>query len=205
MGVNSTEVSYGFGQMGSAITDSTSASLYPPKGMVIVAITSLSELTSFDASGGLVSEVITDASGTSQSPYITTEVAAHDTGQFVQTGGYTGASASTTVTLGAANASIRVGQIVESTVMFPRSAASLLNPVKVASYTTGASTMTTTQEGAALASGSAETVTFFEDHGQGYGGLEMDTGDAILTGTTIYGRWTAVNLNGGRAICYFGY
>ena len=56
MGINSTEVSYGFGQFGSAITDSTSATLYPPRGLRIVAITALAD-TTFDASAGLVGEL----------------------------------------------------------------------------------------------------------------------------------------------------
>ena len=39
MGQNSTEVAYGFGQFGSAFTDTADAPIYPPKGMVIVAVT----------------------------------------------------------------------------------------------------------------------------------------------------------------------
>ena len=39
MGVNSTEVAYGFGQMGSGHIKASTA-LYPPAGRVIVAITS---------------------------------------------------------------------------------------------------------------------------------------------------------------------
>ena len=37
MGINSTEVAYGFGQMGSAYTD-LAKPIVPPQGMVIVAI-----------------------------------------------------------------------------------------------------------------------------------------------------------------------
>ena len=44
MGINSTEVSYGFGQMGSGFTDETAA-LTPPTGKVIVAITFLENTT----------------------------------------------------------------------------------------------------------------------------------------------------------------
>ena len=200
MGIKTEEVSYGFGQMGSAITDSTSASLYPPKGMVIVAITSLHDQTAFDALGGLVSEVITDASGTSQSPYITTEVAAHDTGQFQLTGCDGTGSLSTTLTGFTASTNIKLGQIIESTTL----TRSLTDPYRVATYTAGATSLTMNKQ-ANIGASANETVTFFEDHGQGYGGVEMDTDDLILTGTTIYGRWTAVNLDNGRAICYFGY
>jgi len=45
MGINSTEVAYGFGQMGSAFLDDTGA-FTPPTGKVIVAITTLT-LTKF--------------------------------------------------------------------------------------------------------------------------------------------------------------
>jgi len=44
MGQNSTEVAYGFGQMGSAFTDEDAA-VTPPTGKVIVAITFLEETT----------------------------------------------------------------------------------------------------------------------------------------------------------------
>jgi len=43
MGINSTEVSYGFGQLGSGHTQTTSA-LTPPTGMVIVAIQFLDDI-----------------------------------------------------------------------------------------------------------------------------------------------------------------
>jgi len=44
MGINSTEVSYGFGQMGSGFTDENSA-VTPPTGKVIVAMTFLEDTT----------------------------------------------------------------------------------------------------------------------------------------------------------------
>ena len=54
MGINSTEVSYGFGQLGSAFNDGTAA-MEPPIGKVFVAITML-ENTTFDTSAGLVAD-----------------------------------------------------------------------------------------------------------------------------------------------------
>ena len=44
MGINSTEVSYGFGQLGSGHLQAGSTALTPPSGQVIVAITFLDEL-----------------------------------------------------------------------------------------------------------------------------------------------------------------
>ena len=55
MGQNSTVVSYGFGQMGSAYTTASSDAIIPPTGKVFVAITMLDD-TVFDATGGLIAE-----------------------------------------------------------------------------------------------------------------------------------------------------
>ena len=55
MGLNSTEVSYGFGQMGSAYLADTNA-YEPPTGKVVVAITVLSDTTTF-------AELVPDTSG----------------------------------------------------------------------------------------------------------------------------------------------
>jgi len=72
MGINSTEVSYGFGQLGSAFNDGTAA-MTPPTGKVFVAITMLTDVT-FDSSGGLKADNDT-ANGLE---YINTESAAHN-------------------------------------------------------------------------------------------------------------------------------
>jgi len=50
MGINSTEVSYGFGQMGSVFTKASSDAIIPPTNAVFVAITMLED-TTFDADG----------------------------------------------------------------------------------------------------------------------------------------------------------
>jgi len=50
MGINSTEVAYGFGQMGSVFTKASSDAIIPPTNAVFVAITML-EATTFDADG----------------------------------------------------------------------------------------------------------------------------------------------------------
>ena len=55
MGINSTEVSYGFGQLGSAYTTNNQEAIKPPTGKVFVAITMLAD-TVFDSDGGLVAE-----------------------------------------------------------------------------------------------------------------------------------------------------
>ena len=55
MGINSTEVSYGFGQIGSGFTDTT-GSLRPPSGRVIIAIQFVS-----DSSFSLLEQSTADA------------------------------------------------------------------------------------------------------------------------------------------------
>jgi hypothetical protein len=86
MAINSTEVSYGFGQLGSMFIDASGAAS-PPDGKVFVAITFLAD-TKFDASGGLVSqtkEIVADGVNTGKVlateyglEWASTEAAAHD-------------------------------------------------------------------------------------------------------------------------------
>ena len=80
MGINSTEVSYGFGQMGSAYTTSSSDAIKPPTGKVFVAVQILED-TVFDSSGGLVAEQRvnnTITGSVTNNVYIGTEAAAND-------------------------------------------------------------------------------------------------------------------------------
>ena len=72
MGQNSTEVAYGFGQLGSLFNDGTAA-WTPPTGKVFVAITMLAD-TTFDTSAGLVA----DNDTTAGIEYAGTDTAAHN-------------------------------------------------------------------------------------------------------------------------------
>ena len=76
MGINSTEVSYGFGQLGSVYTTASSDAIIPPTGKVFVAITMLED-TVFDSSGGLTAERRVNGAVTND-VYVSTEQAAHD-------------------------------------------------------------------------------------------------------------------------------
>ena len=69
MGINSTEVSYQFGQLGSAYTTASSDAIVPPTNKVFIAITMLGD-TVFESNNGLVS--------TEPTKYINTETAAND-------------------------------------------------------------------------------------------------------------------------------
>tara|TARA_R100000773_G_C4204905_1_gene106139 strand:- start:821 stop:1213 length:393 start_codon:yes stop_codon:yes gene_type:complete len=86
MGINSTEVSYGFGQLGSAYTTSSSDAITPPTNKVFVAITMLAD-TVFESTGGLIADRIvvsgsaaTDTSTQTGDIYIGTEQPANDLG-----------------------------------------------------------------------------------------------------------------------------
>jgi len=204
MGQNSQEVAYGFGQFGSAITDGAGA-IYPPKGYVIVAITALADST-LHAALGLTSEVMYDTTGALQSPYIDTDVAAHNTGNVEDADAHNdnGSDDAFHITLASAALNIKIGMIVEHATMCPRS---LTDPYKVTAVN-GVDITLNKLVAANYATGStAQTAQFYDEHGQGYGGLEMDGSDSLPKGITIYGRWTNVKLSGagaGRLICYFG-
>ena len=81
MGINSTEVSYGFGQLGSVYTTASSDAIKPPTNKVFVAVTMLAD-TGFDSTGGLVADNPTVRTAVTTTAvagvYIGTEKAAHD-------------------------------------------------------------------------------------------------------------------------------
>ena len=72
MGINSTEVAYGFGQLGSVFNNTVSA-ITPPTGKVFVAITFLLD-TTLNTSSGLTAD--NDAANGLE--YVGTGTAAHD-------------------------------------------------------------------------------------------------------------------------------
>ncbi len=74
MGLNSTEVAYNFGQLGSMYTAASSNAISPPTNKVFIAITMVTD-TTFDASAGLVADNDSVGAGLE---YIGTEVAAHN-------------------------------------------------------------------------------------------------------------------------------
>ena len=83
MGINSTEVSYQFGQLGSAYTSGSDA-IVPPTDKVFIAITMLAD-TVFKSNEGLVAERVVVPGATASDPstrtgdiYISTEQPAHD-------------------------------------------------------------------------------------------------------------------------------
>ena len=194
MGQNSTDVSYGFGQMGSAYTGAASQ-VRPPKGMVIVAIQFLAD--------NVLTELTAEVPSNDQSPeFFGSAVAAHDTGDTTATCVTSGSS--TTLTLSAANSAVKVGMVIESQgdTDIPYSVSA---PTTVTAYD-GALTVTMS----AAHTVSSQTCGFFADRGSGFGGTTTIAGtDATYPkGITIYGRWTSVTPSvddDGGIICYFGH
>ena len=222
MGQNSTEVAYQFGQFGSAITD-TSSNLRPPKGLVIVAITALADTAFAAETDGLVSELNKDGMPLSIQTVDTAAIpvgtagSAHEFGDMANTGHTdsagtgAGSNADGVITLGTATTTrpIKVGMIVESATMCPYS---LTNPYVVKSVESTTSITVAKKNhhnavatvAAELAQGAPESIYFFDEHSQGFGGLLMDASDTIPKGVTIYGRWTEMDISSGRVIAYFG-
>ena len=212
MGINSQGTAYDFGQMGSMLVTGTNA-FYPPKNMVIVAITSLHSDTDFNGTNGLISELDEDGN----SPWLTTDADAHGTGVSAaqnahnDAGGGAGTNPTGVITLAGADANIKVGMIVEQATMCPRS---LTNPYIVKSISSTTLTVakklsrnSTTAVAGNLASGSAAAIHFFENTGgQGFGGIQATAANMqIPAGATIYGRWTGGKLADGKIIAYFGF
>jgi hypothetical protein len=212
MGINSTEVAYGFGQMGSVFTDTTDH-VYAPHGKVIVAI-------QFIAKNGLT--VLTaekravPSSGTSHAHQPLPEfagiaVAANDLGDCVIAGA---SSSGTTVTHTANTAgpggssAIKVGMQVVSVgdADWPRDGIEG-QPVTIVSITDATHfEVSSNASGATLSSQSLAGLSL---HSSGYGGKAINNLQAFPTGIIIYGRWTDVKLktadSDGGIICYFGY
>ena len=194
--------------LGSAIADTT-ATIYPPKGMVIIAIHAFTA-TAFNATSGLKSEV-ENLTGNSNARYMDTELDAHGTGEIASQVGHNDSGNNDTgvITLASADSTIKQGMVVEEATMCPRS---LTDPYIVKSISSV--TLTVAKQSnrgvaaavaANLASGAAAATLFFSEHGQGSGGLTVDANDVIPALQTIYGRWTSVIKNDtGRAIFYFG-
>ena len=222
MGINSTEVSYGFGQMGSVFTN-LNKPVYPPKDHVVVAIQFLAENTP----DVMLTETL-DTAGPQFPGTDDTETSAANFGG-VYFDACTGASRTTvnvsndTFPITTASALIKPGQ----TILLGDDADSIdlgitldagaghvepnyngPNPtgLKVASIdATGLLITTTAISGGAftpLNPDNGNTVYFLDEH-HGAGGTTMES-IVFPSGVTIYGRWTTITPSAAPVICYFG-
>jgi len=223
MGQNSTEVSYGFGQLGSMFMNDAHP-VFPPKGHVIVAIQFLAANTP--------TVMLTETLNTFGPQFPGTDDTEATAANYL---GVTEAAAASATTAGvvtiadvAANEKIKKGQFVvigadadtiDAGITLDTSAGHV-DPVYtgpnrqglvVKSLTGGTygTTLTVTdiRGGVVDLSGiDANNTLYFLDEQHGVGGTTTE-GVEFPTGVTIYGRWTkvvpAADADGG-IICYFG-
>ena len=218
MGQNSTEVAYGFGQMGSVFTN-LAKPIYPPKGHVIVAIQMVADAT--------LSALHTETLDSTGPQYLTTEdTEATDANYIGVTEAAAGGAGSTAgvVTISAANAKIKAGQYVLiaadgdtiDTGLTVDAGAGHLTPIYNGPIAQGiivksisSTTLTLSQANGSTFDASsidADNTFYFLDEYHGAGGTTTE-GVTWPKGLTIYGRWTMVlptaDADGG-IICYFG-
>jgi hypothetical protein len=210
MGINSTSVSYGFGQLGSMYTSSTSVPMVPPVGKVFVAIQCLAK----GALDVLETSPIPDPLGHTAGGFVSNETAnpAHDDGDIKATAAHNfngtdaklskinipdGSAFNTAYPNG-----VQVGMRFVHSVIAPRSE----GVWKVASVIGGTSAyqFTLDKPGTYEAASGAEDGYLFFDRSQGVGGSALDTDLQLEDGVTIFGRWDKVGLAGGAFIAYIG-
>ena len=213
MGQNSTEVAYGFGQMGSVFTN-IAKPLYPPKDHVIVAIQFLADNTPT-----VLETEILDSHGPQYFGTNDTEAtAANYLG--VTEAACTGARTTVwqtndTVTISAENTKIKVGQYVllvnddddidTGLTVDSETATPIYNgPNRAGVKVIKVNGVNITLD-SVLTPTSSQTLVFIDEQ-HGAGGTTTD-GVTYPKGLTIYGRWTMVTPTAdadGGIICYFG-
>ena len=215
MGQNSTEVAYGFGQMGSAFTDDTTLAITAPQGLVIVAITFLanSSLAQLVAENNSLPAYGTSHAQRGVPEFFGSAVAAHNLGDCVIAGA-SKAAAITTVTHTANTAgpnsasAIQTGmQLVSlSDADFPR-AGLLGKPVIVEEILS--TTTFRVSDNAKTMTLSSQSLAGLALNGGGHGAVATDATQVFPKGVTIYGRWVVAEINAtdtdGGMICYFGH
>tara|TARA_X000001382_G_scaffold117463_1_gene97153 strand:+ start:23 stop:667 length:645 start_codon:yes stop_codon:yes gene_type:complete len=213
MGQNSTEVAYGFGQLGSAFQN-LAKPVYPPKDHVIVAIQFLADNTPT----ALITEIL-DTQGPQYFGTNDTEATAANylgVTEAACTGARTTVNITNdTVTIGAENTKIKVGQnvllvndgdtvdaglTVDAETATPVYNGPNATSVKVLKVNGVNITLDTV-----LSPTSSQTLVFLDEY-HGAGGTTAE-GIKYPKGLTIYGRWASVTPEAdadGGIICYFG-
>ena len=224
MGINSTEVSYGFGQLGSVFTN-LAKPVYPPKGHVIVAVQFLADNTP--------TQLITETLDTMGPQFITTEGTEANDANYIGVTEAAAAGAGTNkgiVILDAANAKIKKGQYViiaadgddiDTGLTIDHAAGNHSDLVAATPIYQGPNAQGVvvksisgtilTLENADGSIFDATTIDnantfYFLDEYHAVGGTTTD-GVKFPKGLTIYGRWAMVQPEAdpdGGVICYFG-
>tara|TARA_R100001015_G_scaffold17744_1_gene10024 strand:- start:53 stop:688 length:636 start_codon:yes stop_codon:yes gene_type:complete len=210
MGQNSTEVAYGFGQLGSAFQN-LAKPVYPPKDHVIVAIQFLADNTPT----ALITEIL-DSQGPQYFGTNDTEATAANYLGVTEAAVATAAT-TTTPELSSANSKIKAGQYVllvndgdtvdAGLTVDSETATPVYNGpnkagVKVISYGGGTDDLVLDTE---ISPTTSQTLLFLDEY-HGAGGTTAE-GVKYPKGLTIYGRWATVTPEAdadGGIICYFG-
>ena len=190
MGQNSTEVAYGFGQFGSALSQLAANTITAPEGHVIVAIQFLDD-TSLSA---LVAE--------DSKVFMNTAAASHR-GEYTRTVNQ-GASTTNKIIFDSETneaAGARVGDYVYDSTGILHGVITLLDPDgNNTSEIQISNSVAITDDEILHFSSKALPV--------GGGGQQLASADVFPKGLTIYGRWTSASLQADAAtagmICYFG-
>ena len=221
MGINSTEVSYGFGQLGSVFTNLPNP-VFPPKGHVIVAIQFLADNTPTS----MITETL-DTMGPQFPGTDDTEASAANYMGVHEVGASSVSGNVVTINDEAGNVKIKPGQYViigadADTIdagMTLDTNAGHLTPiyqgpnaqgVVVESLTGGTYGTTLTLKApdngtvaVDVSSIDGNNTLYFLDEYHGAGGSTMES-IVFPKGVTIYGRWTTIVPSAAPVICYFG-
>jgi hypothetical protein len=216
MGQNSTEVAYGFGQLGSAYTDLAKL-IVPPQDMVIVAIQFLADNTptvltpeKLDTRGPgyvSISGTTTDVVGVADD-YMNFQGSAQANCDTAAT-----YAAGADVSVSATTGTIKVGQAVLLVLDADHEGSGLTidaeTPVPIYSgpnqqgvFVTGIAANGDPQLSAQITPATNQHLIFLGPE-QGAGGITA-AAQVYPKGVTIYGRWTAFQPSAAGVICYFG-
>ena len=214
MGQNSTEVAYGFGQMGRVFTN-LAKPVFPPKEHVIVAVQFLADNTPTS----MVTETL-DAMGP-QFPSTGTTEASDNNYLGVCESAVGSAGSSVGVVTIVANAKIKKGQYIVigadadaigSGITLDTSAGHI-TPIYQGPNAQGlivkdidGTTLTIANADGSVFDASnldASNTLYFLDEVHGVGGTATDS-VVFPKGVTIYGRWTTIVPSAAPVICYFG-
>tara|TARA_R100000808_G_C2115613_1_gene128352 strand:- start:140 stop:787 length:648 start_codon:yes stop_codon:yes gene_type:complete len=214
MGQNSTEVAYGFGQMGSVFTN-LAKPVFPPKDHVIVAVQFLADNTPTS----MVTETL-DSMGP-QFPSTGTTEASDNNYLGVCESAASGAGSSAGVVTIVANAKIKKGQYIIigadgdaiGTGITLDTSAGHITPIYqgpnaqglIVKDIDGTSLTISNADGSTFDASNldASNTLYFLDEVHGVGGTATDA-VVFPKGVTIYGRWTTIVPSAAPVICYFG-
>ena len=215
MGQNSTEVSYGFGQMGSVFTN-LAKPVFPPKDHVIVAVQFLADNTPT----AMITETL-DTFGPQFPSTDDTEASANNYLGVTEAACNAAGTTAGVVVLTAANALIKPGQFIvigadadtiDAGITLDTSAGHI-TPIYqgpnqqglVVKAIDGTSLTIENKNGGVFDASNldASNTLYFLDEHHGVGG---STTESIVfpKGITIYGRWTTITPSAAPVICYFG-